>query len=410
MPYPSALRALNHRDYRLFASGQLLSQVGSWMQSLGQSWVVLELTGSPFRLGLIGALQFAPILVLAMVTGAVTDRLPKRPLVIATQVGLMLAALTLGGLAWSGHLDYWHIAVLAGFVGVVNALDMPARQALVAELVPPDDLVNAIALNSAVFNGARIVGPAVGGLLIGHYGVASAFLINGLSFVAVIAALAAMRAAAARSRPQVGTTLVAEIADGLRYVAASAPIAVVLSVLLVVSLFTLNHNVLVPVVARDMLHLDVRGLGFLMAALGAGAVTGAVGLAVLAHGRPPMGQVLVPALVIGAALFGLSFAHRVPVAAALLFAVGAAQIVFLASANTSVQLTVPAELRGRIMSLYMLVFAGMSPFGALLIGSLAEALGASAACTVGGGCGLAGVLALTLRWLRRDAAAQRAAR
>jgi MFS family permease len=409
MPYPQALRALNHRDYRLFWSGQVLSLVGTWMQSLGQAWLVLELTGSPFRLGLIGALQFAPILALAMVTGAVTDRLPKRPLVVLTQVALMAAALTLAALAWSGHLDYWHVAVLAGFVGVVNALDMPARQSLVAELVPPDDLVNAIALNSAVFNGARIVGPAVGGLLIGRYGVALAFLLNGLSFVAVIGALAAMRPAPALPRPRAGTTLVAEIADGLRYVAASAPIAVVLSVLLVVSLFTLNHSVLVPVVARDMLRLDVQGLGFLMAALGAGAVSGAVGVAVLVSGRPPMSLVLAPAVVIGAALFALTFAHRVAPAAALLFVIGAAQIVFLTSANTTVQLTVPAELRGRIMSLYMLVFAGMSPFGSLLIGSLAENLGASAACAVGGGLGLVSVLLLTLRWLRREAA-QRAVR
>jgi predicted MFS family arabinose efflux permease len=260
-----------------------------------------------------------------------------------------------------------------------------------------------------VFNGARIVGPAVGGLLIGRYGVALAFLLNGLSFVAVIGALAAMRPAPPVPRAEAGTTLAAEIADGLRYVAASAPITVVLSLLLVVSLFTLNHNVLVPVVARDMLHLDVRGLGFLMAALGAGAVSGAVGLAVLVRGRPPMSLVLAPALVIGAALFALTFAHQVVPAAALLFVVGAAQIVFLASANTTVQLTVPAELRGRIMSLYMLVFAGMSPFGALLIGSLAETLGASAACAVGGGLGLVSVLALTLRWLRREAA-QRAVR
>jgi MFS family permease len=400
MPFPSALRALNHRNYRLLWTGQLFSLVGTWMQSLGQSWLVLELTDSPLRLGVIGALQFGPILLLSFVTGAVTDRVPKRALVIGTQVSLMVFALALGLLAGAGLIRYWHVAVLAGLVGVVNALDMPARQAFIAELVAPADLVNAIALNSAVFNGARIVGPAVGGLLIARYGVAIAFLLNGLSFLAVIAALLAMRIEP-RPRPPRTTTLGAEIATGLRYVLGSPSITLILSLVLVVSLFTLNHNVLVPIFARDALGQDVGGLGFLMAALGTGAVTGAIALAALGRERPPLAVVLASAALTGTGIFALTVIRRFGLAASALFVVGAAQIVFLASCNTTVQLTVPPELRGRVMSLYTMAFAGMSPFGAFLIGSLAEAFGIDAACAVGGGLGLAGVLALAAWWARR---------
>jgi MFS family permease len=400
MQFPSALRALSHRNYRLLWTGQLFSLVGTWMQSLGQSWLVLELTDSPLRLGVIGALQFAPVLLLSFLTGAVTDRVPKRPLVIGTQVSLMLPAFTLGVLAATGLVRYWHVAALAAFVGVVNALDMPARQAFIAELVTPDDLANAIALNSAVFNGARIVGPAVGGLLIGRYGVAIAFLLNGLSFLAVIAALLAMRIDTG-PRPALTTTLGAEIAAGLRYVRSSPVISLILSLVLIVSLFTLNHNVLVPIFARDALRQDVGGLGFLMAALGAGAVVGAAALAVLGRSRPPLAVVLVPAALTAAGIFTLTVVRGFGLAAGVLFVVGAAQIVFLASCNTTVQLEVPSELRGRVMSLYTMAFAGVSPFGAFLIGSLAEAFGIDAACAVGGGLGLAGVLALSAWWARR---------
>src|SRR6267378_1670628 len=188
MAVPAGLRALRHRDFRLFWSGQLVSLIGTWMQSVGQSWLVLELTNSPFRLGLIGTLQFAPVLFLSFVSGAVSDRLAKRQVLIATQTMLMLQAFTLGALVWSGHVQYWHVAVVASIYGLANTFDMPARQAYVVELVGKTDLVSAIALNSAVFNGARVVGPAAAGLLVARYGPAVAFFVNGASFVAVIAA------------------------------------------------------------------------------------------------------------------------------------------------------------------------------------------------------------------------------
>ncbi len=400
MRFPRGLRALDHRDFRLFWSGQCVSLVGTWMQSVGQSWLVLELTDSPLRLGIIGALQFAPVLFLSFLAGAVADRFPKRALVVGTQVSLMLPAFSLAVLVWAHAIQYWHVAVLATCIGVVNALDMPARQTLVAELVGPDDLVNAVALNSAMFNGARIVGPAVGGLLIARYGVAIAFLLNGVSFLAVIAGLLAMRPEP-RALPERTTTIRGEIADGLRYAIGSPLILLVLSLVLAVSLFTLNHNVLVPLLARDVLGEGVHGFGFLMAALGAGAMTGALSLAVFGRGRLPLGAILTPAVVVTAGILSLAAIRHFWLAAAVLFVVGAAQIVFLASCNTTIQLTVPGELRGRVMSLYTMVFAGVTPVGALLMGSVSEAFGVPAACLTGGGLGLAGVLALTILWARR---------
>jgi MFS family permease len=400
MRFPRALRALDHRDFRLFWAGQLVSLVGTWMQSVGQSWLVLELTDSPLRLGIIGALQFTPVLFLSFLAGAVTDRFPKRVLVVGTQLSLMCVAFTLGLLVWSRVIQYWHVAVLATCVGVVNALDMPARQSLVAELVGPDDLVNAIALNSAMFNGARIVGPAIGGLLIARYGVAIAFLLNGASFLAVIASLLAMRAEAP-ARVDRGTTIRGEIADGLRYVIGSPVISLILSLVLAVSLFTLNHNVLVPLLAREVLGEGVHGFGFLMSALGAGAMAGALALALLGRDRVPLGVTVTSAVVVTAGILSLAAIRHFGPAAAVLFVVGAGQIVFLASCNTTIQLGVPAELRGRVMSIYVMVFAGVTPAGAFLIGSISEAFGVPAACLTAGGLGLAGVLGLTAFWRRR---------
>src|SRR5438132_456199 len=194
MPFPEALRALNHRDFRFFWGGQLVSLIGTWMQSVAQWWLVLQLSGSPLKLGLIGTFQFAPVLMFSVVAGAIVDRLPKRRLILATQSALALQAFTITALVWSGHVQYWHVAVLALLLGCANVIDMPTREVFVVEMVGKDDLVNAVALNSAAFNGARIVGPAVAGRLSGRLGVAPAFLLTGLSFLVVIGALLLVRA------------------------------------------------------------------------------------------------------------------------------------------------------------------------------------------------------------------------
>jgi len=399
MRFPSGLRALAHRDFRLFLSGQLISLIGTWMQTVAQAWLVLELTSSPFKLGLIGALQFGPMLCFAFVAGAIADRLPKRRVLIGTQTALMSQAFLLSLLTWTGHVQYWHVAVLALGYGLVFTLDMPTRQAFIVEMVSKADLPNAIALNSAMFNGARMVGPAVAGLLVARYGVGPAFGLNGLSFVAVIVALAAMRAEGLPG-PRQGTTVRAEIAAGLRYAFYTPLVALILGLLLAVSLFCINHNVLVPLLARDVLHEGAHGFGLLMAALGTGAIVGALGVAVLVTGRPALALILGSA---GAAagLTGLLAGIRhFEAALCLLILVGLAQIVFMACCNTTLQLVVPDRMRGRIMSLYGFVLAGVTPLGSLLVGAIAEWLGASMAYALGGGLGVACVLGLGLLWRR----------
>ncbi len=396
MRFPSALRALNHRDFRLFWLGQSVSSVGSWMQSIGLAWLVLELTGSPLRLGLVSALHFGPLLLLSVVAGVIVDRSPTRRLLLSTQLALMLPAFALAGLVWTGWVRYWHVATLAGVIGIVNALDMPSRQSFTVEMVGRDDLVNAIALNSATFNAARVTGPALGGYLIARYGTAVAFLLNGLSFLTVIVALAAIRAGS-EARPRRGTTVRQEILDGLRYATRTPLVASILTIVGAVSMFALNHNVLVPLFAREVLREGVHGFGVLMASLGAGAVAGAVLVATLGQGRPPMAAVVGPAMGVASGLLALAFVRQFALAAALLFLVGAMQIVFLNAGNTIVQVTVPDELRGRVMGVYMMVFAGVTPVGAFLIGSIAEAAGVPAACAVGGGLALIAVLVQVAR-------------
>ena len=404
MALPAGLRALGHRDFRLFWCGQLVSLIGTWMQSVGQSWLVLELTNSPFRLGLIGALQFGPILLFSFLSGAISDRVRKRRLLLGTQAALMLQAFTLAVLVASGHVQFWHVAVLAALYGLATTLDMPSRQSYVAHLVPRGDLMNAIALNSAVFNGARVVGPAAAGLLVARYGTAAAFLVNGASFIAVLAALAAIRTEGA-PHPRSGLGIRAEIAEGVRYAAGTPRVALVMGLLTVVGLFLVNMNVLVPLIARDVLNEGAHGFGLLMAALGVGAVAGALAVAVLAVGRPPVAMVVGPALAAAGLLLLLSTARHFGLTATVLVALGFAQIVFMTTCNTTVQIAVPDDLRGRVMGLYALVFAGMTPIGALIMGAVAERWGVSRACAVGGGAGLLLILALTGVWRRRYPAA-----
>ena len=400
MQFPAALRALNHRDFRVFWTGQLVSLIGTWMQSVGQSWLVLELTDSPFKLGIIGTVQFAPMLFLSFVAGVITDRVFKRRLILATQTALMLQAFSLWILVWTGHVQYWHVALLAGLYGLANTLDMPARQSFIADLVGRDDLMNAIALNSALFSGARVVGPAAAGLLIAWYGVGVAFFLNAVSFVPVVIALLTIRTDGA-PRPSSGATISQQIIEGVRYAVSTPLIALVLSLLLSVSLFVINYSVLVPLIARDVLHEGAHGFGFLMAALGAGAVAGALALALVGGGRLPLGILVGAAIVVSGATMALAAVRHFWLATVVLLVIGCSQILFTASCNTTLQVTVPDEVRGRMMSLYALVFVGVTPIGSFLVGSISETLGVSAACGVGGGLGLLFVLALTARWRRR---------
>ncbi len=402
MRFPHSLRALNHRDFRLFFCGQLISMVGTWMQSVAQAWLVLELTGSAFKLGIIGTLQFGPVLLFSFLAGAVADRVQKRRMIMATQSVLMLQAFALALLCWSGHARFWHVALLAAGYGLANTLDMPVRQSFVVEMVDGKaDLPNAIAINSAMFNGARMIGPAVAGLVIARWGVATAFALNALSFLAVIFALAAMRSDGPPSLGEKGS-IKDDMLAGLRYAQHTPEVLIVLCVIFCVSLFAINHNVMVPLLARVKLQQGAHGFGLMMSALGTGSVIGALIFAWWGR-QPPLRLLFATAVFSSALTAALGFVDQFAPAMILLTLVGFFQILFMASSNTMLQAEAPDHMRGRVLSLYTFVFAGVSPIGSFLMGTLAHSFGVSAAYVAGGAAALACVAALAWVWVRRTA-------
>jgi len=292
----NVFRSLRHRNFRLFWCGQLVSLIGTWMQNVGQAWLVLELTHSSVKLGVVAALQFAPMLALSFMAGPFIDYFDKRKIIIGTQAAFMTLAFLLAWLVWTGRVQFWHVLILATLLGIVNTVDMPARQAFMIELVGKADLMNAIALNSSIFNAARAVGPALAGLLITAAGTAACFFINGLSYLAVLAGLAAMTAAAGPPRPRPAYRLLADIREALRYVRNTPVVRLTILLVAVISIFGTNFNVLVPVFVKLELHRDAAAFGWLLSAFGAGALLGAGSLAYLSAGGPR------PALLYGGGL------------------------------------------------------------------------------------------------------------
>jgi predicted MFS family arabinose efflux permease len=399
MVFAHGLRALNHPPFRSFFLAQLVSVVGTWMQTVSQAWLVLQLTDSPFKLGLLGTLQFGPILVLSPLAGVIADRWSRRRLLVATQAALACQALTLALLVATGRARYWQIALLALVTGLANTLDTPVRQSFVTGLVGREDLVNAIALNSASFNAARIVGPAVAGLLIARFGVVPAFVVNGLGFTVVVATLLALPDAAAARRPD-GASVRRDIAEGVRHVVRTPRMRAVLGVLFVVSLCVFYFTVYVPLLARTVLRLGPEGFGFLMAALGVGAVAGALTLGARANPEPGVGLLLATAAVACTGLVGLSAVRHFWEAAPVLFVTGFAGIITVTGCNTALQLGAPDELRGRVMSLYAWIYGGVFPIGSFLVGATSERHGVSTALLLNGalGLGLLALLATTRPW------------
>ncbi|MGE5673603.1 MAG: MFS transporter [Mycobacterium leprae] len=399
MKLPDSLRAFRHPDYRMFFAGQLVSQIGTWMQSVGQSWLIVTLTSSALKLGLISTLQFLPTLLFALFGGALADRLPKRKTLIGTQSILMILAFVLSALVLTHHVQYWHVAVLAALLGLTNTLDMPVRQAYTVEMVGGrEDLGNAIALNSALFNGARLVGPAVAGLLIAKYGVGLAFFLNGVSFLAVIVALFFMKAQGL-PRPRANRSILKDVGEGLRYSYATPVVFLLLSLLFFIGLFVINFQVLIPVLAKQVLGGDARTYGYLMSSLGAGALLGAMGLAHFsAKGKSNLNLLVTMGLLLCTVTASVFFIHSFWLACVGLFMMGVTQITYTASTNTTLQVTAPDEMRGRVMSLYQLAFAGTTPFGSLFTGAVIERWNGSAGFLVDGGIGLILALGLLLWW------------
>ena len=400
MRFPHGLRALNHRDFRRFYAAQLLALVGGWMQTVAQAWLVLQLTDSPFKLGLISTLQFSPILMFSLVAGAVADRLPKRGLLVTTQTTLACQALLLGVLVSTGRVQYGHVAVLGLVLGFANAVDQPARQSFVMDMVGKGDVANAVALNSAAFNAARIVGPAVAGVLIGRVGVGPVFFINSVGFVGVILTLLRLEARGLPARER-RATMLEEIVEGLRYARRTPRLLLALGLVLSVSLFVFNFTVYVPLLARTVLGLGAEGFGFLMASLGVGAVAGALTVGGFGSREPELGRMFLSAAVAFAALLGLGLSRHVWTAAPLLFVTGYFGIMLMATCNTSMQLRAPDALRGRVMSLYTWVTGGVFPIGAFLVGSISQAWGVSAAFLWNGTLGLVTLGGIMLWWRLR---------
>jgi MFS family permease len=387
MNLPTGLSPFRHRNFRLFWTGMLISLIGTWMQSVGEAWLVLQLTHDPVALGIVAACAFGPVLVLGLFGGIVADSVSKRKALYVTQVVAGLLALTTGTLVATGVVQVWMIYVIALLLGVNSSFDMPIRQSFVVEMVGREDVAKAVALNSAVFNMSRIVGPAIGGLTIAAFGIAPLYYLNALSYIAVIYSLWRMRPEEFHSVPHMEVVrtargIIDRLVEGLRYVRNNEQILLAISILTVVSTFSMNFNVLGPLLAANVLHGDADTYGFLMAASGAGSLAGALLIAFGA--RPTMLRLITGTFVAGIGLVLLSLSSSVGPDLVLMFVIGWGTISMAATCNTIIQLNVPDVLRGRVMSVYTTLFAGTTPIGGLFSGAVAAAAGVSAALGIGG--------------------------
>ena len=396
------VRALRHRNYRLFFGGQSVSLIGTWMTRIATSWLVYRLTGSAMLLGLVGFAGQLPTFLLGPIAGVWVDRLDRHKVLVLTQVLAMLQSFALAVLALMGRITVWDILWLNAFQGVINAFDMPARQAFVVEMVTDrNDLSNAIALNSSMVNMARLVGPSIAGIIIAAVGEGYCFLIDGFSYLAVIASLLLMHLAAVAPVRR-GKNVFSDLKEGWRYVTDFAPVRDVMLLLCVASLMGMPYMVLMPIFAGTILHGGPHTLGFLMGATGVGALTGAVLLAarksVLGLGR----VVPLAAAAFGAGLIAFAFSRWLWLSFILMFVVGFGMMQQMAGSNTILQTISPDDKRGRVMSYYTVSIVGMAPFGSLLSGWLAARIGAPFALAIGGACCLvgSGLFALRLRRIR----------
>jgi MFS family permease len=401
---PALLRALRHRNFQLFFGGQLISLVGTWMQTVAQSWLVYRLTGSALLLGTVGFAGQIPVFLLAAAGGVVADRHSRHRIVIATQTSAMVLALVLAGLTLAGRVKVWEIMVLASLLGVVNAFDIPARQAFLVDMVGKEDLMNSIALNSSMFNGARVIGPAVAGVLVASIGEGWCFFANGLSYLAVIAGLLLMKlerqeATGSRSSP------LEHLVEGFAFVRHTGPVRVLLLLIGLVSLVAMPYTVLMPIFADQILHGGARALGLLMGASGVGALVGALALAMRSGLRGLGRWVMLSSAGFGSSLILFAFSRWFWLSLVLLVPAGFSMMLQMASSNTLIQAMVPDRLRGRVMAVYSMMFMGMAPLGALFAGAVARSLGAPVTVAIGGAVCLMGsaIFASRLPALRVEA-------
>jgi MFS family permease len=370
------LRSLRHRNYRLFFIGQGTSLVGTWMQSVAMNWLAYRMTNSPFFLGIVAFAGQIPTFVIAPFAGVIADRLSRHRIVIATQICSMIQAMILTLLVYTGHVAPWHLVVLSVVLGLINGFDIPTRQAFVYELVDlPEDLPNAIALNSFIFNGARLVGPSIAGLVIYASGEWPCFLLNAVSYLAVLVALWMMRLKKRNVPSHNGPALVG-LKEGVIYAWRFVPIRMLLLLLSFISIFGMSHAVLMPVFAKDILGGGPHTLGFLLGAVGIGAISGAIYLASRKSIRGLGRIIVIGILALGFGVIAFSFSTRLWLSLIFILVVGFGMMIQMASINTLLQTLVDDDKRGRVMSLYTMSFMGMAPFGSLIAGSAATHIGA----------------------------------
>src|SRR5438552_9886079 len=401
MPLPAGLRALGQRHYRLYFIGQIVGQSGTWMQTVTQSWLVLQLTNSPLKLGLIATLQSGPLLVLTLFTGVLADRVNRRTLLFVTQTTQACLAVTLGILAWSGHARYWHVAVMAVLWGIMSSIDQPARQSLVMELVGRAHVTSAVGLNSAAFTGARIIGPAIAGILIARVGLSPGFFLNALAFVFAITMLAQIPSR--RPVPRIApTTFVEEMLEGVLYAVRTPGVRFILTLQIIVSFCVLHFSVYVPLLARDVLGMGAEGFGLLMTCLGVGALSAGLSVGAMGASAPRQRMIVIALAVSLCGLIGLSFTRVFWLAALIMAITGFSGTLVMAGCNTTLQLRAPDALRGRVMSLYTLLSGGVFPIGAFWVGFVSEHWGVPRAFLVNGIPRLGALAALLLARGRRN--------
>ncbi|MDH7601607.1 MAG: MFS transporter [Armatimonadota bacterium] len=380
---PNALRVLANRDYALYWVGLLISATGSWMQNVAQGWLVFDLTGSKLYLGIVGAAGTLPMLFLALPGGVIADRFNKRRITILTQSLAMFQAFVLGLLTVKGLIKPWHVVLLAGFMGLVNSLDVPARQAMTVEIVGKSDLLSAVALNSSAFNGARILGPAIAGVIVGISGAGMCFLINAASYLAVIISLIIIRPTPLGATSS-DASMMLQIREGLAYARRNPVIRDLLLLTGVASIFGLQYGTLIPALAKEVLRVGPERFGILVSSAGIGSVAAAVSIAAIGHLLMPRKVVSIGSILAPLGIIALSLTRQYFIAAACLVVIGFGMMLFLAVSNSIVQVASPDELRGRILSLRTLVFMGVAPIGSLQIGWFAQHFGVRASLAVGG--------------------------
>lgn len=397
--------ALQHKNFRYFLSGQCISLVGTWMQRAAQQWVVYDMTHSPFILGLVGVFQFTPMLLLSLFAGVFVDRFPKKKLLLVTQTIQMFQAFILAALLWSGHIQYWHVLIMAGFLGLVNTFDMPTKHTFFIELVEgKEDLVSAIGLNSTIVNLARITGPALGGLFLSYAGAAWCFFVNGLSFIAVIIGLVKIKSKVVHIRAERKDVLY-EITDGLKYIFSKKVLSEAVISMLIVGTVAMNSDIIIPVFVKQVLKQEAAAYGIMLSAMGLGSLAGSLIFAVGKRGGFGRGVLVKSAFMLCFFLVATGLMPNYYLALVSLAAVGLFSMIFMATVNSTIQMNASDAYRGRAVSVYTLVFTGTTPIGNFFTGLVNQKFGPGISFISSGV--ICGILMLLLIVLSRDKGMQR---